>query len=405
MNPKKLKEIINDGESSTLEFKRDSISGEELAIVLISFLNSQGGTLLVGVEDDEQISGITGDIDTQLNRISQICHSTVKPAIIPEINVIKIQDKNVISVYVEKGLQKPYYLIKKEKILFYIRVGTTSRLASPEQIAVLYSNHPLVHYELTPVLELTLDLLDDRLMEHYFFSLKKISSENFYKNKEKLLKNSCLATRVAEQYVATLAGGLLFCPEPGQFISSAGIRCAAFRGTTKDYSMLDKKFIDVPILTYKKEEITMREGLIDFALHFIEKNTKVSSRMDGIRRIDTPEYPYEALREAVTNAVVHRDYSLIGGQIQVLIFSDRIEIRSPGRLSNSLTIEMIEDGASYPRNPVLMKFAENYGYVEHLGLGIPEKIIKPMLKMAYPKPEFIDTGYEFVVILRKSLIK
>lgn len=99
--------------------------------------------------------------------------------------------------------------------------------------------------------------------------------------------------------------------------------------------------------------------------------------------------------------MIHRDYSLYGGQIQLLIFSDRLEIRSPGKLPNTLTIDMIKEGASYTRNPVLMKFAENYGYVEHLGMGIPEKIIKPILKLGYPAPEFIDNGYEFIVILRK----
>ncbi len=88
----------------------------------------------------------------------------------------------------------------------------------------------------------------------------------------------------------------------------------------------------------------------------------------------------------MTNALIHRDYSLQDGQIQVLIFSDRLEIRSPGKLPNTLTIDMIKNGASYTRNPVLMKFAENYGYVEHLGMGIPEKVIKPMLKQGYPTP-------------------
>jgi len=109
----------------------------------------------------------------------------------------------------------------------------------------------------------------------------------------------------------------------------------------------------------------------------------------------------ETVREVITNAVVHRDYALHGGQIQLLIFSDRLEIRSPGKLPNTLTIDMIKTGASYIRNPVLMKLAENYGYVEHLGIGIPEKMIKPMLKIGYPESDLMDNGYEFIVILKQ----
>ena len=92
----------------------------------------------------------------------------------------------------------------------------------------------------------------------------------------------------------------------------------------------------------------------------------------------------------------------MGGQIQLLVFSDRIEVRSPGRLPKTLTMEMIQTGASYARNPILMKFAENYGYAEHRGLGIPEKIVRPTLENGHPPPEFLDTGYEFAAILRKG---
>ena len=165
--------------------------------------------------------------------------------------------------------------------------------------------------------------------------------------------------------------------------------------------MRDHKLLDMPLLPYAPDGVMVEDGLIEQAIHFVTANTRTGTTMQGIQRVTVLEYPLETLRETITNAVVHRDYALQGGQIQLLVFDDRLEIRSPGRLPNTLTLDMIKTGASYARNPVLVKFVENYGYVEHLGLGIPEKIIKPMVACGNPEPEIFDTGYEFNVILKK----
>ena len=402
MNIDNVKKLISEGENSHVEFKSEAVSNEDLSIVMISFLNGQGGIILLGVEDDGIITGIAGSLDKKMNAINQIAYNRVKPAIIPILNSFIIKNKLIISIKLEKGIQKPYYLIKNEKIIFYIRVGTTCRLASPEQVAVLYANHPSVHYDVSPVPTLLINYLDERRIRHYFLDIKKLT-EKYYKDKYgTLCINSRLVIKLTDSLVATLAGGLLFGREASQFIPSAGIRCAAFEGDNKDYKMLDKKFLDLPIIPYEYNGVIVEDGMIEQAIQFVETNTKKKSIMQGIKRIDQPEYPIETLREVFTNALVHRDYSLYGGQVQLLIFSDRLEVRSPGKLSNTLTIDMIKEGASYTRNPVLMKFAENYGYVEHLGMGIPEKIIKPILNLGYPEPEFIDNGYQFIVILRKK---
>jgi ATP-dependent DNA helicase RecG len=401
INYNTINSLIKEGENSRVEFKSAAVSNEDLAIVMISFLNGQGGVILLGVEDDGTISGIEDSLDKKMNALNQIAQNRVKPPVIPILDTFTIADKSIISISLEKGIQKPYYLIKNEKTLFYIRVGTTCRLASPEQIAILYASHPSVHYDVSPIPTLLVNYLDERRIRHYFLEIKQLSDKYYQDNLYKLYVNARLAIKLTDNLVATLAGGLLFGAEPSRFIPSAGIRCAAFASKNKDYLMLDKKFIDVAILPYEYNGVIVEDGIIEQAIKFVEANTKKRTMMQGIKRIDQAEYPLETLREVITNALIHRDYSLYGGQIQLLIFSDRLEVRSPGKLPNTLTIDMIKEGASYTRNPVLMKFAENYGYVEHLGMGIPEKIIKPILKLGYPAPEFIDNGYEFSVILRK----
>ena len=397
-----IKKIIAEGENSRVEFKSEAVTNEGLAIAIIAFLNGQGGMLFWGVEDDGRITGLQGSIDRKMNTISQICQSHVRPPIIPVLDTFTLENNQILCLTVEKGIQKPYYIIKNEKILFYIRVGTTCRLASPDQIAILYSGHSFVHYDASPVPEMAVEYLDERRIQHYFKGIKKITEKQYREKRDNLCFNARISAKLADRTVATLAGGLLFGREPSRFIPSAGIRCGVFQGKKKDYEMLDKKFIDTPILPYEIEEIPVEYGIIEQAIQFVQSNTKRSSFMQGIKRIELSEYPLEVLREVITNALIHRDYSLQGGQIQLLIFSDRIEVHSPGKLPNTLTIEMIKNGASYARNPILMKFVENYGYVEHLGLGIPEKIIKPMLDRGYPEPEFTDNGYEFIVTLNKE---
>ncbi len=398
-----IQKIICEGENSHIEFKSEAVSNEELAIAMIAFSNGQGGVILLGVEDDGQISGISGMPDKKMNAVNQICQNTVKPPIIPTLDAYSFDERIVLAISIEKGIQKPYYLLKQEKTLFYIRVGTTCRLASPEQIAVLYSSHPIVHYDVAPLPDMLLEYLDERRIRHYFSSVKKLPEKYYRDQHEQLCLMSRIAMKLAERTVATVAGGLLFGREPSQFIPSAGIRCVAFDGVTMDYAMRDSKFLDMPLLPYAPDGVAVEYGLIEHALQFIEQNTRTATVMQGIQRISIPEYPREALREVMTNALVHRDYALHGGQIRLLLFADRLEVRSPGKLPNTLTLDMIKTGASYARNPVLMKFAENYGYVEHLGLGIPEKVIRPMRDAGHPEPEFLDDGYEFVVILRKKI--
>ena len=146
MTTDELKDLIREGENSHVEFTSKAVSNEELAIVIIAFLNGQGGTLLLGVEDDGAIGGLTQSADSAMNAISQICQARVKPPVLPVLDSYRLDGRQILAISVEKGTHKPYYMVKHEKTLFYIRVGTTCRLASPEQIAVLYASHPIVHY-------------------------------------------------------------------------------------------------------------------------------------------------------------------------------------------------------------------------------------------------------------------
>ena len=118
MNNNHIKTLISEGENSRVEFKSEAVSNEGLSIVMVAFLNGQGGVILLGVEDDGTITGIEGSLDKKMNAINQIAQNSVKPAIIPVLDSFVIDKKTIISINLEKGIQKPYYLIKNEKLYF-----------------------------------------------------------------------------------------------------------------------------------------------------------------------------------------------------------------------------------------------------------------------------------------------
>lgn len=141
-------------------------------------------------------------------------------------------------------------------------------------------------------------------------------------------------------------------------------------------------------------------SIVEQALVVIKNNIKTPSTIVGAVREEKETYPKVVLREALVNAVVHRDYSINGSKIRVLMFSDRIEFHSPGKLPNTVTIEKMKIGVSYSRNPFLVKYMENLRYIDQLGRGIP-MIIKNMTNLGAREPDLKEIGEEFVLTIYK----
>jgi len=203
-----------------------------------------------------------------------------------------------------------------------------------------------------------------------------------------LLINTELMVRREEKIFPTAAGILLFGKIPQKFLPQSGITAVKFKGKEMDYGMEDRKDIEGTL-----------PGQVEDAIAFVQRNTKVSSTIEGIRRKDRPEYPVSVIREAVVNAVIHRNYSIAGSRIRLLIFEDRLKMRSPGKLPNAVSLDSIKVGCSSFRNPILVGFMQHYGYVEKIGLGIPLKIIKGMIDHNGKMPEFKELNEEFCVTL------
>ena len=140
-------------------------------------------------------------------------------------------------------------------------------------------------------------------------------------------------------------------------------------------------------------------GLVDRVWDFVRRNTTPSASLRGAQRIDRREYPEEVVREVIVNALVHRDYSVAGTDIMLAVFSDRLEIQSPGRLPNTVTVDGMKSGMRYSRNQTLVNVMRDYGYVESRGMGIRTKVIPAMRAHNGTAPDLIEGEHQFTVRL------
>jgi ATP-dependent DNA helicase RecG len=199
-----------------------------------------------------------------------------------------------------------------------------------------------------------------------------------------LLKNTDILT---EDEKVSIAGMLIFGTIPQKYLPLAGISFAHFLGDNINSELIDKQNIDANI-----------DYQVDTTTSIIKNNIMVSSDIIGNKRVDKGKiYPEKVFRELIVNAVCHRNYSIIGSKIRVFMFSDRLEVISPGRLPNTVTIEKLTSGVSYSVNPVIVKFMENLNYVDKLGRGLP--MVYAEAKKLGKTVKFEEIGEEFKVSL------
>lgn len=380
-------EMIVNGESSGVEFKEEGISTTDLAEEIVAFSNFKGGTILIGINDEGSILGVKRkDLEEW---VMNICRDIVKPAIIPYYEQTKMDEGQIVAVVkIDQGVSKPYYVEREGRKKYLIRVGSTKREATREELGRLFQEAGIVHYDSTPIFGSSIDDLDWLKLKEYFLNTRGIDIEQMKGRINQLLVNTELMVRREEKMFPTAAGILLFGKIPQKFLPQSGITAIKFKGTKMDYGMEDRKEIEGDLPDQVEETIS-----------FVERNTKVSTALKGIKREDKPEYPVSVIREAIVNAVVHRNYSIAGSRVQLFIFENRLEIRSPGKLPNAVNLDRIKVGCSSFRNPVLVGFMQHYGYVEKIGLGIPLKIIKGMIDHNGKMPKFEETDEEFRVTL------
>ena len=393
-----LLEIINNGENSGVGFKRDVLQNHDLAKELVAFSNLSGGMGLLGVDDDGTIIGLTrADLEEW---VMTTCRDKIRPAIIPFFEIVRDVEvgENVAIVSVTRGYDV-HSLWRNNSNKYYIRVGTQSREATPEELARLFQQRGSIRVELRPVSGATLADLDRRRLRDYFGRIRQqdVPSDDDDAGWRTLLIN----TEIMIEEGVTVGGLLLFGKTPSRFLPHSGIDAAAFPGAEKDYAARERAGLRGPMTPLLGSDgAVVENGLVEQALEFVRRNTPVTATLENdARRVERRTYPPEALREAVVNALIHRDYLLTSTDIELAIYSDRLEIISPGRLPNGITPNRMRTGCRAARNQLLKDVMRDYGYLEHMGMGIPRKIIHGMRVHNGTEPGLVEDQEQFILRL------
>ncbi|MDI6812146.1 MAG: putative DNA binding domain-containing protein [Desulfitobacteriaceae bacterium] len=385
-----LLEIIRNGEGSGIEFKRDDVRAESLAKEIVALVNFKGGRIILGVDDDGQIAGITKPNLEEW--VMNICTNYVHPRIIPYYEEIVVDNHKVAVITIDMGISKPYVVRHNHREDIYVRIGSTSRLASREEQARLFQSGGILHVETLPVPRTSFGSLDQRRLEDYFGRVRGIRElPRWDEEWVELLFNMeyMVETEYAEE-VCTIVGLILFGREPKRHLLQAGLEWVVFPGLDKDYDTRDRATLDGPLVgLWNKRGELIEGGLLDSLMSKVRQHCsrEVLSEDHLTRKLEWDFAP-EAVREGVINAFVHRDWTR-PTDIEVCLYDDRLEIISAGPLPNNVTVERMKLGLRVPRNPILVQTLRDYGYVEHMGMGVRNKIIKGMIEHNGKEPLFI----------------
>jgi len=249
-----------------------------------------------------------------------------------------------------------------------------------------------VHFDISPaygssIRDLNLDSIRQYFLNYNSFDLYEESEESL----NNILINADILKEEAGEVCCSVGGLLIFGRNIDKYLPQSGITFAHFRGNNITSELIDKKNISGTL----PEQV---EKMLDIFYINILRPSVIS----GAKREEKEFYPRIVLREALVNAVVHRNYQITGSKIRVFMFDDRIEFRSPGRLANTVTIEKMKIGVSYARNPFIVKYMENLRYIDQLGRGIP-MIFREMKKISAIEPDLKVEGEEFILTIFRGI--
>jgi len=382
MRQAELLEIISNGESSKVEFKTDDVHPTVLSEEIVAFANFEGGTILIGVDDSGELKGCTrADIE---EFVVNICRNNVRPSIIPIIEKITVDKKNIVAVSIPRG-DTAY---STNRGLYYIRVGSTKQVPTQQELLRLFQKRNMLQFDETPVIKASASSIDKEKVDSYLAELGQSPlNDKDDKALERELINLSILLDVDNTLYPSLGGILAFGKNPQKYFPSYNIQCGAYKG---------ENFLSDTVR--EKDLKGTLDELIEDAVAFLKLTMPQNQILErGIKRKDEYLYPVEALREGIVNAVSHRDYTISGTAVRLFLFSNRLEIRSPGGLSNTLTLENIPY-RQFTRNQMIASFLAGSGYMERRGKGILRMIklceqnsIKCELSLTPDNSEFVVT--------------
>jgi len=382
--PISIPDLINQGMGPELHWFPEDVPATRLAATLVGMANTRGGTVLIGVSPRAgRIQGVH-DRKELTDRIFQAALLSDPPLVLPVPSIESVQRLAVLRVTVPEGLPHVYNLEGRY-------LGRSGRRESPlpaRKLRALLIERGVIQFESRIPPTASLDDLDFDQAAAYIAALGLPGDEN---TQDILHRRGCL---VLEDGVLhpTYAAVLLFGRHPQQWLPSASILAARFPGMA-----FSDEFIKQEIRGTLPDQLRQAEA-------FVRDHLRSVVRLVGLTREETPEYPLEAVRELLVNAVAHRDYSQQGDTIHLHIFADRLEVHSPGGLPGPVTLANLLE-ARFSRNAVIAQVLSDLGFVERLGYGL-NRVLTSVKQNNLPMPKFEELGGAFrVTLFPKSIDK
>ena len=361
--------LLMQNESEHLEFKAH-FDEHIVAKDVTAMLNGGGGTILVGVNEEKSVVGVSPELDVK--KLLHSLMSGIRPSAPIDVQSIEYGDKRILLISVWEGAQKPYLY----EGTIYQKIGTGGSAASAESISIMLKDRKASDYnwERMPVLSAEIEDLDmaevQKTMEGYY-RLKggrMLDEEEFLMN-EGLLRNGNL----------TNACVMLYAKNPGRFIHQAAIRLSVY-SSDSPADLIDAHVFDGCIFRN-----------VDAIFQFLDMTYSKNVKIDGLYRTEKWNYPMIAVREGIMNAIVHRDYNAANGFMNVLIFPKRMEIVCYGKPLVNLTENLISAGYSVLRNPDIAHHCYYRHLIEMMGTGIP-RMLQDCKTNGFDIPEFSVTN-------------
>ena len=340
---------ISAGEDSFTQFKEQLIKAKELAKEFVAFSNSGGGVIIFGVSDQGEIKGLTSKNVEELGQlIGNVANENIKPPIYPITQNMSIDDKRIVVASIVTGDNKPYSTSSGE---YYTKSSSDKKRISPEELRRMFAESKRLYADEAAVYKTTINDLNTQLFYQY---LENSDPKIYTELKDNLLDFSTLLHNegILTENQLSLSGNLIFGINPQRFTPSFYIDCVYFIG--KDVTSQE-------FLSEYRFKGAFKE-LFNQSLNFLKSNLRRRQVEESFNSLGKLEINELILEELIINALIHRDY-YIDSPIRIFMFDDRVEIISPGKLTNSLTIENIKSGRSIHRNPILdsiAKYVLNY---------------------------------------------
>jgi ATP-dependent DNA helicase RecG len=356
--------LLQEGEGVMLEYKEGLSSS--FARELVALANTAGGRILLGVRDDGTIKGIadTNQLRARIQDIARNCDPPVKILLqhIREVTVVTVRESDAKPVQCSDG--------------FFWRQGAVTQKLSRDEIRDFFRSEEVIRFDLSLCPKFRYPQDFDREKYDSWLRLSGITGRP---KAEDVLVNIEAAERSGGNLIFRNAGVLFFARNVRHFFNQAYITCLLAKGADKVH-ILDRKDFTGGIVSDIEE-----------SLRFIERNTRMAYRIEKLQREDIPEYPMAALREAITNAVMHRDWFMEGSNVFVEIYTDRIEISSPGGLPKGMKLSDL-GRKSVRRNALIADLLHRITFIEKAGTGI-KRMREEAHDQRCPAPIFEENGF------------